>query len=70
MLTIDEIAKYFNISRNTVVNLVKNKKLHSIKVGSQYRIPKEIFEKFVNDNLTTNETKWYVNPDGSVDYLK
>lgn len=39
-LSVQQAAEVLHISRNTAYELVRCGKLHSIKVGKQYRIPK------------------------------
>lgn len=62
MLTINEVAKRLNISRNTVVSLIKKGQIKAIKIGDQYRIPKEQFDQFI----TASE----VRPDSMVPTIK
>lgn len=46
--TADEVAKYLKISTSTVKNLIRDKKLRSIKYLGKIRITKEAVEEFIN----------------------
>lgn len=43
-LTIEQFADYVQIHPMTAYKLCKQKKVKAIKVGSQWRIPKDSFE--------------------------
>ncbi|MCD6329907.1 MAG: helix-turn-helix domain-containing protein, partial [Candidatus Cloacimonetes bacterium] len=44
ILTLNEAAKFLNMSPETLVNLVSQKELKGIKVGNQWRFIKEEIE--------------------------
>lgn len=46
--TADDIQHILKVSRTTVYELLKSKKFHSVRVGSQYRISKKSFENWLN----------------------
>ena len=48
MLNIDQIAMKLAVSRNTILSLIKKGEIKAIKVGDQYRIPEESFNKFMS----------------------
>lgn len=50
MITIDQIAKELEISRTTARNLVINGVIPSIKIGKIYRVRKEDFLQFLQEN--------------------
>ena len=52
MLRVDELAEKLDISRGTVVSLIKKGEIGAIKVGDQYRIPEENYQRFINSNVT------------------
>lgn len=47
MLTVDQVAQKLNVSRNTVISLVKKGQIKAIKIGDQYRIDPKQFEEFM-----------------------
>lgn len=48
--TVEEIAKLLQLHRNSVVKLINNKKLESIKIGKLYRITDKQLERFLNSS--------------------
>ena len=47
-LTVKEVAKLLGISRNTAYRLIKSKKLRSVRVGRQIRVPRSALEEYLN----------------------
>lgn len=47
-LTVQQVAKLLGVSRNTAYRLVRSKKLRSIRVGRQIRIPCSALEDYLN----------------------
>ena len=47
-LTVKEVAKLLGISRNTAYRLIKSKKLRSVRVGRQIRVPLSALEEYLN----------------------
>lgn len=43
-LTTDEVAYILNISVQTLIKLIKQKKVYAIRIGHSYRIPYESIE--------------------------
>lgn len=50
--SINEIAKLFGLSRNFIVNQIKNGKLKACHMGDIYRINKEWLDQWVTDSVT------------------
>ncbi len=50
LLTVDKVAIKLKVSRNTVVNLIKKGDIKALRVGGQYRIPEDNFNKFIKDS--------------------
>jgi excisionase family DNA binding protein len=50
--TTDDIAEMLKMSPGMIRSLIRDKKLPAVKIGSEYRILKEDFEKFILDNKT------------------
>jgi excisionase family DNA binding protein len=48
LLTTNEVAKFLNVSRETVNRLRKSGELKSTKVGGQYRFRSEDIEAYLN----------------------
>ncbi len=50
VLTIDEVAEMFSVSKRTIYNLLKDNELPGVKIGGQWRFLKEdLMKVFVND---------------------
>lgn len=47
-LTPVEVAERLGLSRNTVGQLLRSKRLRSVRVGRKYLIPHEAIEEFLN----------------------
>ncbi len=45
--SIEEVAKMLKVAYLTVYRWVQSKKLPAVKAGKQYRIKKEVIEKFI-----------------------
>ncbi|GAA5337528.1 helix-turn-helix domain-containing protein [Thermus antranikianii] len=46
-MTVEEVAKLLRVSRKTVEKLIYAKKLHAVKVGRVWRIPRAAVEAFL-----------------------
>lgn len=53
MLTVEQFARKLNVSRNTILRLIKDGKIKAIKVRDMYRIPEESYNQFI----TASEVK-------------
>jgi hypothetical protein len=49
--TVREVAEILRIGRNKAYGLVHNKKIGSIKMGREYRIPKVCVEQFLTEGI-------------------
>ena len=47
VISIPDLMKMLNIGRNTAYRLLQNGKLKSIKIGKQYRIPKQFIIEYL-----------------------
>jgi len=47
-LTVDEAARFLRVSRSAVYQAAKNKQIPAVRVGRQYRIPKEGLEEWIS----------------------
>lgn len=54
-LTLQEIAEELKIHIETVREWVRNKLLPAYKVGRDYRVKRDDFDKFMEDRRTTND---------------
>jgi excisionase family DNA binding protein len=54
-LSVDDIAKELNVSIDTVRNWIKQKKLTAYRVGRDYRIKREDYDKFLLERKTRND---------------
>ncbi len=61
VLTIDEVANMFSVSRRTVYNLLKEKVLPGVKIGGQWRFLKKdllrVFKEQSNQKGTELENE-------------
>lgn len=48
VLTVEDLAQILAISKNTAYELVRSRKIRSIKVGRTYRIPKAAVDEYLN----------------------
>lgn len=46
--TVEEVQDILGISKTSAYNLVKSNAFHCVKVGGHYRIPKKIFDKWLD----------------------
>ena len=51
-LSVEDIAKELNVSIETVRNWIRKNKLTAYRVGRDYRIKREDYEKFLEDRRT------------------
>lgn len=47
ILTVKDVAKRLNIGINGAYALVRNRRIHSVRVGRQYRIPVKALEAYL-----------------------
>lgn len=48
VLTVEDLMPILDVGRNTAYELVRSGKIRSIKVGNQYRIPRDAVVEFVS----------------------
>jgi len=63
MYTVEEVADILHIGRSTVFNLIKEKKIQSIKLGRSRRVPLDAMKAYVNEliresSLSDEESKF------------
>ena len=46
--TLDELMVMLNISRNTLMKLIRQNEFPYLKLGGVYRVPKESFDKWLD----------------------
>ena len=51
--TVHEVSVCLGIGITNTYKFVREGKIPSIKIGNQYKIPVELFEKWIEDNLVT-----------------
>lgn len=59
-LTIDELAEYLKISKETIYKMAKRKDLPCSKIGNQWRFKKEIIDQWLvsqGDSPTTTQDR-------------
>lgn len=55
MLSVETIAKQFNVSQRTVVRLIEKREIQALRVGRQWRVRKEWLDAWIARN--TSQTK-------------
>mgnify|MGYP001401759902 CR=1 FL=1 len=55
LLTVNEATKLLRIDRKTLYKLIKRGEIPAIRLGSQWRIPKEALEKMISDTNNRNK---------------
>jgi len=50
--TVGEVAEKLRVHPQTVRNLIHNRKMEAVKIGNEFRIFKEDYERFVKRNST------------------
>ena len=48
VVKVDDVMKMLGIGKNTVYDLLRNKKIKSIQLGKKYIIPKKCVIEFIN----------------------
>jgi excisionase family DNA binding protein len=59
VLTIDEVAEMFSVSKRTVYTLLKEKTLPGVKIGGQWRFLRKDLLKVFSAQSNQNESKEY-----------
>jgi len=52
---VDELADKLRVNRMTIYRYIKAGKLEAHKIGKEFRIAKDEFERFVSDSKTTRQ---------------
>lgn len=47
VLTVKEVCSALSMGKNTIYNIIKEKKLKSIQIGKKYYIPKTFLIEFI-----------------------
>ena len=50
MLSVEEVARRFNVSTRTVVRLVERRQLRALRVGRQWRFKPEWIDEWIEKN--------------------
>ncbi len=56
-LSVEYIAEELNVSVSTVRSWIRNKKLKAVRIGRDYRIKREDYNKFLEERTTTDENE-------------
>lgn len=52
LLTLDQVAEALACNRRTVQREIERKRLRAVKVGSLIRVPVDVVERYVRDQIT------------------
>lgn len=55
IMDIKELSDYLGISRTTIYNLIKKKKIPASKIGKQYRFSKDVVDSWLKDKIITKK---------------
>ena len=53
-LTLNEAAAILQVSKRTLQRLIQRQKMPGLKIGGQWRVPKNRFMKWVDDQMVSN----------------
>ncbi len=56
-LSVEDIAKELGLTEDTIRNYIRNKQLIAYRMGRDYRIKREDYEKFLEKRRTDKEDK-------------
>lgn len=48
VFTVEDLVQILGISKNSVYELLRSRKIHSVKIGRIYRIPRSALEDYLN----------------------
>lgn len=54
LLTIDQVAKRFQVNKMTIYRYIKASKIIAYKIGKEYRIKESDLEKFLEESKKVN----------------
>ena len=54
-MTVEEIAQDLRVKESTVREWIRQKRLKAAKIGRDYRIKREDYQKFINESYNTHE---------------
>lgn len=52
MMTVEDLARQFNVSPRTIVRLVEKREIRALKIGRQWRFRKEWVDAWVDRNTS------------------
>jgi excisionase family DNA binding protein len=55
LYTLQEVADYLRVTRQTIYNYVTAKKLKAFKAGREYRVTEEELQAFIKSTYNTNK---------------
>lgn len=50
LMTIEDLASYLKVSKETIYKMAQKQKIPAIKVGNQWRFKKEIIDQWIDDS--------------------
>jgi len=55
LLTIEEVANYLHVGRNTIYRFLAQRRLPAFKVGNQWRFQSKMIEAWLSKNSNTQK---------------
>lgn len=59
VVTVKQLCEMLHIGRNTAYMLLRDQKIHAIKIGRVYKIPKSAVIAFVKTNIESSSVWCY-----------
>lgn len=50
LMTVEDLASYLNLSKETVYKMVQKKKIPAMKIGNQWRFKKTSIDKWIDES--------------------
>ncbi|MGI6771691.1 MAG: helix-turn-helix domain-containing protein [Acholeplasmataceae bacterium] len=55
--TVDEVMEMLSVNRVTIYKWIRSGELRAVRIGRQFRIPKDYYDEFIESNTIDNSDK-------------
>jgi len=55
--TVDEVMEMLSVNRVTIYKWIRSGELRAVRIGRQFRIPKDYYDEFIESNTIDNRDK-------------
>ena len=52
--TVDEVMEMLSVNRVTIYKWIRSGELRAVRIGRQFRIPKDYYDEFIESNTIDN----------------